>query len=235
MLQPHLSLSFCFLLLSRLGRLPAPSELLFFFYLCPHPTVARSSGFRWFLFRGGCGRSRAIPLRRRPAPPPGRRRLRRLRPGCGPFRAGGEGPAACKARAPSRAQCEAVVLTRSPSPALVAQAATRAASTKFGRWESTNANSCAPRRRPVWRSAMSLQAALARPRPGARKHRQTDEQRDSTAETADMPTACPAPAPASFPHRPHAEVRAPQRPPSPPTLCAAWPQRRLFTRLVSWE
>ena len=55
--------------------------------------------FRWFLFRGGCGRSRAVP-RRRPTSPPGRRRLRRLRPGCGPFRAGGEGPAACKARAP---------------------------------------------------------------------------------------------------------------------------------------
>ena len=108
-----------------------------------------------------------------PLPPPAAAASVASVPAVAPFGRAARGLPRARLARQSRAQCEAVVLTRSPSPALVAQAATRAASTRFGRWESTNANSCAPRRRPVWRSAMSLQAALARPRPGARKHRQT--------------------------------------------------------------
>jgi len=69
-------------------------------------------------------------------------------------------------------------------------------------------------------------ARTSDPHPGARKHRQTDEQTAERQHCRDSRHAdsvwrrLPAHAPASFPHRPHAEVRAPQRSPSPPTPLA---------------
>ena len=69
-------------------------------------------------------------------------------------------------------------------------------------------------------------ARTSDPHPGARKHRQTDGQTAERQHCRDSRHAdsvwrrLPAHAPASFPHRPHAEVRAPQRSPSPPTPLA---------------